>query len=99
MSDFDLDLKSVEEDIVADEDGGDGSDRVVLGVLDGTTPPEEWIEAVEEGQTLVLRVEGDVNQLAGGFAREISEMDGDLMTFREFLIVTPPGVSIDASRV
>jgi hypothetical protein len=98
MGDFDLDLQSVEEDLVDDE-SGDGTERIVLGVLDGTTPDEEWLETIEDGHTLVLRVEGDVNELAAGFAREVSEAGGELMTFKEFLVVTPPGVSIDASRV
>jgi hypothetical protein len=101
MSDFDLDLRAVESDLEdADEtDGGDGHDGVVLGVLDGTTPDEEWIAVIDSGQTLVLDVKGDVNELAAGFAREVSEAGGDLMHFRGFLVVTPPDVGIDADRV
>jgi len=100
MGDFDLDLQTVEEELddATDEDA-DGSGRVVLGVLDGSTPDEEWVEAIEAGQTLVLSVEGDVNELAAGFARDVRDADGELMHFRGFLVMTPPGVSIDASRV
>jgi hypothetical protein len=47
----------------------------------------------------VLNVEGDLNELAAGFARDIKEAGGQLMHFRGFLIVTPPGVSIDAERL
>ena len=99
MSDFDgLDLQSVEDELDEGEEGG-WSGRVVLGVLDGTTPPEEWIATVESGATLVLNVEGDLNELAAGFAREIKEGGGDLMHFRGFLVVTPPDVGIDADRL
>lgn len=99
MSDIDLDLQTVEQELT-DEDGeGGGGSRVVLGVLDGSTPDEEWLEAVEDGLTLVLAVEGDVNELAAGFARDVRDADGELMHFRGFLVVTPPGVSIDTSRL
>ncbi|WP_122091027.1 DUF5779 family protein [Halalkalicoccus subterraneus] len=97
MADFNLDLRSVEEHI-DDEDGGDGA-RITLGVLDGTTPPEEWIAATERGEVLVLAVEGELNELASGFAREISESGGELVHFRSFLIVTPDGVSVDTDRL
>ena len=100
MSDFDgLDLQSVEDDLPEGDDEGGGSGRVVLGVLDGTTPPEEWIETVGSGATLVLNVEGDLNELAADFARDIKEGGGDLMHFRGFLIITPPGVDIDPERL
>ena len=100
MSDIDLDLQTVEEELTDEGDGGDdGSGRVVLGVLDGSTPDEEWLAAVEDGQTLVLSVDGNVNELAAGFAREVRETGGELMHFRGFLVVTPPGVSIDTSRL
>jgi hypothetical protein len=99
MSDFDgLDLQSVEDQLDDDELPG-GSSRVVLGVLDGTTPPYEWIDIVESGAVLVLNVEGDLNELAAGFARDVKEGGGQLMHFRDFLIVTPPGVDIDADRL
>lgn len=99
MSDFDgLDLQSVEEEL--DEgDEGSGSGRVVLGVLDGKTDPNEWISTVDAGATLVLNVEGDLNELASGFARDVKEAGGELMHFRGFLVITPPGVDIDSDRL
>ncbi|MEF8852787.1 MAG: DUF5779 family protein [Haloarculaceae archaeon] len=100
MSGIDLDLQTAEEELEDDEDDGeDGGSRVVLGVLDGTTPDEEWLAVVGDGNTLVLDVEGDLNELAAGFARDVSEAGGDLMHFRGFLVVTPPNADIDASRV
>ena len=97
MSDFDgLDLQSVEEEL--DDDGG-GAGRVVLGVLDGTTDADEWISTVESGATLVLNVEGALNELAADFARDIKESGGELTHFRGFLVVTPPGVDIDTDRL
>ncbi len=97
MSDFEgLDLQAV-EDRIDEEDGACG--RIVLGVLDGSTPPEEWLEAVASGATLVLNVEGDLNELAAGFARDVRDEGGELMHFRGFLIATPPGVEIDADRL
>ena len=99
MGDFDgLDLQSVEEQL-DDEDDGAGSNRVVLGVLDGSTQPEEWTELVGSGAVLVLNVKGDLNELAAGFARDVKEDGGELMHFRGFLIVSPPGVAIDADRL
>lgn len=95
MGEFDLDLQAAESEI----DEPPSGDRVVLGFLDGETPPEEWVEEVADGSVLVLRVDGDLHALAAGFAREIKEMDGELMHFREFLIVSPPGTDIDAGRV
>jgi hypothetical protein len=101
MGDFDgLDLQAVEDQIEDDEgDDTGGSNRVVLGVLDGTTPPEEWVKVVTAGGVLVLNVDGDLNELAAGFARDIKEAGGNLMHFRDFLIVTPPAVEIDAHRL
>ena len=99
MSDFEgLDLQAVEDQMAADE-GGDGSDRVVLGVLDGSTPPAEWVDAVDGGAVLVLNVDGDLNELASTFARDVKEAGGELMHFRGFLVVTPPGVAIDTDRL
>jgi SepF-like predicted cell division protein (DUF552 family) len=96
MSDFDgPDLQSVEAEL----DDGDRPGRVVLGVLDGTTDPEEWIATVESGAVLVLNVEGELNELAADFARDVKEAGGELMHFRDFLIVTPPEVDIDADRL
>ncbi|WP_339102777.1 DUF5779 family protein [Haloterrigena salinisoli] len=96
MSDFDLDLRTVEEHI-DEELEIEGS--IVLGVLDGSTPADEWLEAVSKGNVLVLNVEGDVNQLAAGFARDIRESGGNLVHFRGFLLVTPPGVDVDTDRL
>jgi len=99
MSEFDgPDLQSVEAEL--DAGGSDtGGERVVLGVLDGTTPAEEWVETVGSGAVLVLTVEGDLNELAAEFARQLKEAGGELMHFRGFLVVSPPGVDIDASRL
>ena len=103
MSDFDLDLRSVEEQLEdaeaddAPDDGGGGD--VVLGVLDGTTPAAEWVDELEDGAVLVLAVEGDLNELAAGLAEGTTDLGGDLLQFREFLVVTPPGVDIDRSRL
>jgi SepF-like predicted cell division protein (DUF552 family) len=100
MSDFEgLDLQSVESEMADIDDKRDGSNRVMLGILDGSTPAEEWSEAVEDGNVLVLNVEGDLNELAAGFARDVKEAGGELMHFRGFLIVTPPGVHIDTDRL
>ncbi|HET7323466.1 MAG TPA: DUF5779 family protein [Halococcus sp.] len=98
MSDFDLDLQAVETEI-ADESEGERANRVVLGVLDGRTPDDEWVEEVEDDAVLVLAVQGDLNRLASGFAHDIREMGGELIHFRKFLLVTPPGVSIDTDRL
>jgi len=96
MSDIDLDLQAVEDQMETDD--GE-SRRIVLGILDGSTPDGEWIDEIESGAVLVLSVEGDVNELAAGFAREITEAGGELVRFREFLIVAPPGVVIDTDRL
>ncbi|ELZ47610.1 hypothetical protein C465_10481 [Halorubrum distributum JCM 9100] len=96
MSDWDLDLRDAEEKM--DEAFAPAGD-VVLGVLDGTTDPEEWVRSVDYGNTLVLSIEGDLNELAAPFARDVKDMDGELMHFRGFLVVTPPGVSIDTDRL
>lgn len=97
MSDFDLDLQAIESEI--DDEETVSTNRVVLGVLDGHTPKSEWVAEVEAGGVLVLAVEGDLNRLAGGFAREIRESGGELIHFRKFLLVTPPGVNIDTDRL
>ncbi|GAB3422407.1 DUF5779 family protein [Haloparvum alkalitolerans] len=95
MSEWDLDLRHAEDQL--EEAGGSGS--VVLGVLDGSTEPEEWVRNVEYGNVLVLSIEGDLNELAAGFARQIRDMGGELMHFRGFLVVTPPSVDIDSDRL
>ncbi|SEW10897.1 DUF5779 family protein [Natrinema salifodinae] len=96
MSDFDLDLRAVEEHI-DDELEIEGS--ILLGVLDGTTPGDEWLDAISKGNVLVLNVEGDVNELAAGFARDVKESGGSLVHFRGFLLVTPPGVDVSTDRL
>ena len=91
MSDFEgLDLQAVEDQMAED---------VVLGVLDGTTDDAEWVGFVEDEAVLVLNVDGDLNELASGFARPVKELGGDLMHFRGFLVVTPATVSIDKDRL
>ncbi|MFB1065843.1 hypothetical protein CP556_13080 [Natrinema sp. CBA1119] len=96
MSDFDLDLRTVEEHI-DDELELEGS--IILGFLDGETPDDEWLEAISKGNVLVLNVDGDVNELAAGFARDIKESGGNLVHFRGFLLVTPPGVDVSTERL
>lgn len=97
MSDgFNLDLRNAEEEIDAPEDFEGG---VVLGVLDGTTPDGEWLAEVQDGSVLFLAVDGDLNELAAGFASDVKDSGGTLMHFREFLVVAPPGVSVDADRL
>jgi hypothetical protein len=95
MGDFDLDLQTAEGEL--DEPGTSG--RVVLGVLDGTTDPEEWLAHVESDDVLVLNIDGDLNDLAAGFAREVRDAGGELMHFRGFLVVSPPGREIDSDRL
>lgn len=95
-SGFDLDLRRAEEqfDVADDVEGS-----VVLGVLDGSTPPEEWLETVRAGNTLLLAVDGDVNSLAAGFAREVKDDGGTLMHFRGFLVVAPPEIDVNTERL
>jgi len=95
MSDFDLDLRSAEEEIESEA----GDPDVVLGVLDGSTEPAEWVREVGRGNVLFLAVEGDLEGLASGFAREVTDMGGGLTHFRSFLIVSPPGVEVDTDRL
>ena len=96
MAEFDLDLQAVEDKLEGtdDEDG-----RIVLDILDGSTPDEEWVELIEDGDVLVLSVEGDVNERAAGFAREIQDMGGELVHFRGFLVIAPPNVAVDTDRL
>ncbi|WP_435194729.1 DUF5779 family protein [Natronomonas sp. EA1] len=95
MADFDLDLQTAEGEMAAEIDPGD----IVLGVLDGSTPPEEWVETIASGSVLVLHVDGDLAELAEGFAREVKDLGGELMHFRGFLVVAPPEMDIDTSRL
>ena len=104
MAGFDLDLRAVEEHIdTADEDetveDGEGGSRVVLGILDGTTDPQEWIDEVDAGNVLVLDIEGELNELAAGFARQINDDGGHLVRFRGFLIVSPAQIVVDTDRL
>lgn len=99
MTDFSLDLGAVEDQIEEDDDDEALGGEIVLGVLDGTTDPDEWTETVLGGNVLVLAVEGEINELAAGFAREIRDGGGELVHFRGFLVVSPPGVSIDTDRL
>ncbi|WP_049987194.1 DUF5779 family protein [Halobellus rufus] len=94
MSDFNLNLSEAEEHLDDDVEGD-----VVLGILDGSTDPEVWIDAVESDNVLVLAVEGDLNELAKGFARPVRDLGGSLTHFRRFLVVAPPGVNIDTDRL
>ena len=94
MADFDLDLGAIEQEIDSDRE-----QRVVLGVLDGETPGEDWLEAVARGDVLVLAVEGRLTDLAEAFAPEVRDAGGSVVHFREFLIVAPPDVEIDTERL
>jgi hypothetical protein len=94
---FDLDLRGAENQMEGID--VDGADRVVLGVLDGTTDPAEWAEEIGDGNVLFLAVEGDLEALASPFAGDVKEAGGTLMHFREFLVVAPPGVDVDADRL
>jgi hypothetical protein len=95
MGDFDLDLQTAEGELDEPDAGG----RVVLGVLDGSTDPDEWVEHVKHDDVVVLNVEGDLNDLAAGFAREVRDYGGELMHFRGFLVLSPPGREIDTERL
>ncbi|MEF8976944.1 MAG: DUF5779 family protein, partial [Halapricum sp.] len=53
MGEFDLDLQAVEDKLEGTDDG-DG--RIVLDILDGSTPDEEWLELIDDGNVLVLNV-------------------------------------------
>lgn len=91
MTDFDLDLRTVEDEHIDEEFEGE----IVLGILDGTTPADKWLQTVSNGSVLVLCVDGEVNDLAAGFARDVKESGGSLVHFRGFLIVAPPGVDVN----
>jgi MinD-like ATPase involved in chromosome partitioning or flagellar assembly len=94
MADFDLDLREAEAQL-----DDMPSDEVVLGVLNGETEDTEWVQSITQGNVLVLSVDGDLNELAAGFAREIKDMGGELMHFRDFLIITPPETAINTDRL
>lgn len=94
MADFDLDLGAIERDMDEFEERS-----VVLGVLDGGTPGESWLAEIDRGNVLVLHVDGDLNELASAFAGDVKDGGGSLVHFREFLVVAPPDVDIDAGRL
>lgn len=94
-SNFGLDLKSAEAEMEFDDFEGD----VVLGILNDETSPEEWIAAVDAGCVLVLAIEGNLNELAAGFAGKVKKMGGSLVHFRDFLIVSPEADAIDTDRL
>lgn len=94
MGEFDLDLGTIEREL----DAGDGR-RVVLGVLDGGTPGEAWIDEVGRGSVLVLSIDGDLAERVEDFAPEVKRAGGSLVHFRDFLIVAPPEVTIDTDRL
>ncbi len=94
MDDFDLDLGAAEREMEGAEDR-----RVVLGVLDGGTPPEEWLAEIDAGNVLVLAVEGDLNERAASFAGDVKDAGGTLVHFRGFLIVAPPDFPVDSNRL
>ena len=96
MTDWDLDLRGAEAEL--DTPAPAGGD-VVLDVLDGSTEPTVWVRHVEAGDVLVLAVDGDLNELAAGFARAVKDAGGSLMHFRGFLVVTPPETAIDTDRL
>ncbi|MWG35700.1 DUF5779 family protein [Halomarina oriensis] len=96
MGNFELDLGAVEREISDDEAA---SGEIVLGILDGETGAAEWQRLVRNGAVLVLSVDGELRELAAGFARDVRDMGGHLVHFRGFLIVSPPGVLIDTDRL
>ena len=100
MDDFSLNLRNAEEQIEVTEEGDGSRDvGITLGVLDGSTPDDEWLREIADDNVLFLAVEGDLNRLAAGFARDVKEIDGTLMHFRKFLVVAPPGVEVDTDRL
>lgn len=97
MADFDLDLGAIEENLDVDEDHPDG--RIVLDILDGETPPGEWVDLVDAGHVLVLSIEGPLEELAADFAPAVDEAGGSIVHFRDFLVVAPSTVTIDTDRL
>ncbi|WP_458188657.1 DUF5779 family protein [Haladaptatus sp. NG-WS-4] len=92
--DFDLDLQSAEQEM--DFAAGE---RILLGVLDGTTPVAKRIDAIDHGNVLVLAIDGDLNELAADLAPAVKERGGNLVHFRKFLIISPPELEIDTSEL
>lgn len=96
---FDLDLRNAEAELDTEELSSELDVDVVLGILDGSTPPEEWTELILDGAVCILAVEGDLNELAAPFAADVNDEGATLMHFRDFLVISPPGVKIDADRL
>lgn len=96
---FDLDLRNAEAELDTEEVTEDLDVGVVLGILDGTTDPDEWVDIVMDGKVLILAVEGDLNELAAPFAADVNDAGATLMHFRDYLVISPPGVDIDADRL
>lgn len=94
MGDFDLDLGAIERDM-----NFEGDPSIILGVLDGQTSDDEWIDEFANGNVLVLAIEGDISELASGIATPIKDAGGSLVHFRDFLIVSPPNITTDMGRL
>ncbi|WP_435177855.1 DUF5779 family protein [Halorussus sp. AFM4] len=100
MGSFDLDLQTVEKEIDDGDTDREQSDRrIVLGELNGETDEREWFEVIDRGDVLVLAIEGELAELAADLAPRVKERGGNLIHFREFLIVTPADVSVDTDRL
>lgn len=93
-SGFDLDLQTAEKEMDFADD-----EQVILGILDGTTPVAERIEAIERGNVLILAIDGDLKELAGDLAPAVKKRGGNLVHFRKFLIISPPDLEIDTSEL
>ena len=91
---FDLDLQTAEKEMDFADD-----ERIILGVLDGTTPVEERVAAIEHGNVLVLAIDGDLSELAVDLAPAVKKCGGNLVHFRKFLIVSPPDLEIDTTEL
>lgn len=91
---FDLDLQAAEQEVEFVED-----ERVILGILDGTTAIAERLAAIEAGHVLVLAIDGDLTELAADLAPAVKKQGGHLVHFRKFLIVSPPAIEIDTSEL
>jgi len=82
MSDFEgLDLQSVEDQM---DEGTTATEGATASCWRYWTDRHRrrWIEMVEDGAVLVLDVDGDLNELASTFARDVKEAGGELMHFR-----------------
>ena len=94
MDPYELDLESVEEalDLPSDQ-------KIVLGFLDGSVPESEWIIELELENILVLQIKGELEDLIQEIAPHIKENGGSIVHFRGFLIITPPAISVDNTRL